>query len=71
MGEDWEATVKAERDDEGFFTPVLVVSVKDGEATEAVRVPLSGVYQTAEEAVAAGREAVKAMAAGDGTTPDF
>lgn len=62
---EWSAVVEAERDDDdSLYIPVLVLIYSSEECENALRVKLDGVYKTAEEAIAAGREAVKAMAMG-------
>lgn len=60
MAEDWAAAVETEEDDDGLFVPILVITPPEGDVT---RVVLTGVYRTEQEALVAGREAVKSMAA--------
>jgi len=70
-GEEWGAVVEAERDDDdGLDTPILVLVKESDESANALRVKLNGIYRTAEEAIAAGREAVKSDGDGrQGLTP--
>ena len=67
MDEGWTASVEAEQGEDGLFTPVLRITTVTNDSEGTVRVPLNGVYRSSEDAVAAGLEAVRAMASDDET----
>ena len=58
----WRASVEAEQGDDGLFCPVLAITQITADGEQATRVKLSGIYRTPEDAVAAGRETITAMA---------
>lgn len=60
MDEGWSASVEAEQGNDGLFVPALILI---GPERDPMRVPLAGVYRTAEDAIKAGREAIRAMSA--------
>lgn len=64
-GDEFWADVEVEPVGEELFRAVLVLGLGRGEENEdPIRIPLAGEHPTAEEARAAARSAIKAMAAG-------
>ena len=68
MDEDLQffAMLETEEVGVGLFRAVLVMGADDGSPDGVLRVPLAGEHPTAEDAVAAAKRAIKAMAGGLG-----
>lgn len=54
--------MEAEQEEDGLFCPVLAITQITADGEQAMQVKLDGVYRTPEESIAAGREAIRAMA---------